>query len=108
LFPWHGRQKQAARRLWRIVLRKGGESADAAREMHKYVLRLLQELICQDVRHQPFKSSLVHFLAALGVNLDTLWLRTALEYSSLLGSLVYCVRVLAAEAFLPSEQRDKQ
>ncbi|KAF2022950.1 hypothetical protein EK21DRAFT_119233 [Setomelanomma holmii] len=40
LFPWHGRQKQAARRLWRIVLRKGEESADTAREMRKYVLRL--------------------------------------------------------------------
>jgi hypothetical protein len=32
LFPWHGRQKQAAGRLWRIVSRKGGESADTARE----------------------------------------------------------------------------
>jgi hypothetical protein len=31
LFPWHGRPKQAARRLWRIVSRKGeGESADTA------------------------------------------------------------------------------
>jgi hypothetical protein len=31
LFPWHGRQKQAARRLWTIVSRKGeGESADTA------------------------------------------------------------------------------
>ncbi|KAF2023332.1 hypothetical protein EK21DRAFT_81187, partial [Setomelanomma holmii] len=57
---------------------------------------------------QPFKSGLVHFLAALGVNPDTLRLHTAPEYSSLLGLLVYCVRVLAAEAFLPSEQRDKQ
>ncbi|KAF2022798.1 hypothetical protein EK21DRAFT_18996, partial [Setomelanomma holmii] len=57
---------------------------------------------------QPFERGLVHFLAALGVNLDTLRLRTAPEYSSLLGSLVYCVRVLATEAFLPSEQRNKQ
>ncbi|KAF2024025.1 hypothetical protein EK21DRAFT_79671, partial [Setomelanomma holmii] len=57
---------------------------------------------------QPFESGLVHFLTALSVNLDTLRLRTAPEYSSLLGSLVYCVRVLAAEALLPSEQRDKQ
>ncbi|KAF2024706.1 hypothetical protein EK21DRAFT_25931, partial [Setomelanomma holmii] len=57
---------------------------------------------------QPFEGGLVHFLAALGVNPDMLRLRTAPEYSSLLGSLVYGVRVLAAEAFLPSEQRDKQ
>ncbi|KAF2026005.1 hypothetical protein EK21DRAFT_75084, partial [Setomelanomma holmii] len=57
---------------------------------------------------QPFESGLVHFLAALGVNPDTLRLRTAPKYSSLLSSLVYGVGVLAAEAFLPSEQRGKQ
>jgi hypothetical protein len=47
LFPWNGRQKQAARRLWRIVSsRRGGESADTAQEARKYVLRLSEELIC--------------------------------------------------------------
>jgi hypothetical protein len=58
LFPWHGRQKQAARRLWKIVAHKEGrgESANTAQEASKYVLRLSQELICQDVCHQPFKS----------------------------------------------------
>jgi hypothetical protein len=71
------------------------------------VLRLT-ELICQDVCHRPFESSLIYFLAALGVNPDTLRLRTAPEYSSLLGSLVYCVRVLTTKAFLPSKQRGEQ
>jgi hypothetical protein len=107
LFPWYGRQKQAARRLWRICLRRE-ESTDTAQEARKYVLRLSQELICQDVCHQPFESDLIHFLAALGVNPDALRLRTAPEYSSLLGSLVYCVRVLVVEAFLPSKQRGEQ
>ena len=69
------------------------------------MLRLSQEFICQGVCHRPFESGLILFLAALGVNPDTLRLRTAPEYSSLLGSLVYCVRVLTTEAFLPSEQR---
>jgi hypothetical protein len=109
LFAWHGRQKQAARRLWRIVSRKGeGESANTAQEARKHVLQLSQELFCQDVCHRPFESGLVHFLAALGINLDTLRLRTALEYSSLLSSLVYCIRVLTAKAFLPSKHRDNQ
>jgi hypothetical protein len=44
----------------------------------------------------------------LGINPDSLRLRTAPEYSSLLGLLVYCVRVLVAEAFLPSQLRSKQ
>ena len=82
LFPWHSRQKQAARRLWGIVSRKKGEeSAATVQEVRKYVLRLSQELICQDVCHQPFESGLIHFLAALGINPDTLRLRTAPEFS---------------------------
>jgi hypothetical protein len=42
LFPWHGRQKQAARRLWKILAQKEGreESANTAHEARKYVLRL--------------------------------------------------------------------
>jgi hypothetical protein len=48
LFPRHSRQKQAARRLWKIVAHKGGrqESTDTAEEARKYVLRLTQELVC--------------------------------------------------------------
>jgi hypothetical protein len=107
LFPWHGRQKLTAQKLWCTVSRRG-EGADTAQEARKYVLRLSQALICQEVCHQPFKSGLVHFLAALGVNPDTMRLRTAPECSSLLGSLVYCVRVLVAEAYLPSKQRSEQ
>jgi hypothetical protein len=81
---------------------------DTARETRKYVLRLSEELIRQDVCHRPFESGLIHFLAALGIKPDTLRLRTAPECSSLLGSLVYCVRVLTTKAFLPSEQCSKQ
>ena len=109
LFPWHGRQKEAARRLWKIVSRENrGESTTTMHEARKYALRLSHGLICQDVCHQPFESGLIHFLAALGVNPDMLRLRTAPEYSSLLGSLVYYVRVLIVEAFLPSKQRSEQ
>jgi hypothetical protein len=65
------------------------------------MLRLSEELICQDVCHRPFDTDLIQFLAALGINPDTLRLCTAPEYSSLLGSLVYCVRVLNTEASSP-------
>jgi hypothetical protein len=70
LFPWHGRQKPAARMLWRIVSRKGGESDETVREACKYVMFLSEELICQDVCHKPFESGLIHFLAVLGINPD--------------------------------------
>jgi hypothetical protein len=29
LFPWHGREKQAARRLWRIISRKEEEESNS-------------------------------------------------------------------------------
>jgi hypothetical protein len=48
LFPWHRRQKQAARRLWKIVAHKEGreESANTAQEARKHVLQLSQKLFC--------------------------------------------------------------
>ena len=153
LFPWHGKQKLAAERLWlylsfddnenndnndvgssnrhqagrysqsRANVRRTGpsnsrqrspsrpssstESATVAKQ-RTYVLRLSQALICQEVYHQPFHSGLVHFLAALGVHPDTGRLRTAAEFSSLLSSLVYCIRALTVEIALPSSQRTEQ
>jgi hypothetical protein len=68
LFPWDGRQKQAARMLWRIVLRNGGECADTRREVREHVLSLSEALICQDVCHQPFESGFIHFLAVTVAN----------------------------------------
>jgi hypothetical protein len=54
VFSCNRRQKQAVRRLWRIVLHRGGEgreSVDIAQEARKYVLWLTKEFICQDVCH---------------------------------------------------------
>jgi hypothetical protein len=71
-------------------------------------LRLSETLICQEVYHQAFNSSLIHFLAALGIHPETSRLRTAAQFSSLLGSLVYCIRVLSVELWLPSCRRAEQ
>jgi len=111
LFPWHAGQKLAAIRLWRLAstttYSRAGEDS-IARDLPDAVLDLSKALLCHEIYHQPYQSGLVHFLAALGINPDTLRLRTALQYSSLLSSLVYCARVLTLEAFLPSDQRSEQ
>jgi hypothetical protein len=58
LFPWHGRQRQAAERLWQLVSSdttsgssSSSSSASTAAKQRKYILRLSEALICQQVYH---------------------------------------------------------
>ncbi|KAF1922123.1 uncharacterized protein M421DRAFT_48962, partial [Didymella exigua CBS 183.55] len=115
LFPWHGKQKLAATRLWELLNSNSSDSSSSSSsssertaKQRTYVLRLSQQLICHKLHHRPFSSGLVHFLAALGINPETNRLCTAPEYSPMLSSLVYCVRALAVETFLPASQREAQ
>jgi hypothetical protein len=110
LFPWHGKQKLDATRLWELLNSNSSNSSSSERKAKQrtYVLRLFQQLICHKVHYRPFSSGLVHFLAALGINPETNRLRTAPEYSCMLGSLVYCVQGLAVEMFLPASQQEAQ
>lgn len=105
LFPWHSLQKRAAERLWKLITSADASSSESTARQRTYVLRLSQALICQQVYHQPFHSSLIHFLAALGVYAETSRLRTAAQFSSTLSSLIYCVRVLSIELCLPASGR---
>ncbi|EMD58130.1 hypothetical protein COCSADRAFT_356738, partial [Bipolaris sorokiniana ND90Pr] len=57
---------------------------------------------------QPFASAIVHFLTTLSIHPETSRLRTAAKFSSILSSLVYCVRILAIKFFLLADKRAKQ
>jgi hypothetical protein len=46
-------------------------NSERTAKQRTYVLRLPQQLICHKVHHRPFSSGQVHFLAALGINLET-------------------------------------
>jgi hypothetical protein len=83
-------------------------SADIAQEEQSVVLCLSQSLICQDIYHQPFHSGLIHFLAALAINPDINRLRDAPQFASLLSSIIYYIRVLTTESYLPSTLRAEQ
>jgi hypothetical protein len=107
LFPWHDKQKLAAERLWKYLSQNDSSGTTIAKQ-RTYVLRLSYALICQELYGQPFASAIVHFLAALGIHPETSRLRTAAEFSPLLGSLVYCVRALMIEFFLPADKRAEQ
>jgi hypothetical protein len=83
-------------------------SADIAQEEQSVVLYLSQSLICQDIYHQPFHSGLIHFLATLTINPDINRLRDTPQFTSLLSSIIYCIRVLTIESYLPSTLRAEQ
>jgi hypothetical protein len=50
----------------------------------------------------------VQYLAVLGINTQTNRLRTAKNFSYMLASVVYCIRVLAVEKILPTAKRNNQ
>ncbi|KAF1948815.1 hypothetical protein CC80DRAFT_430552, partial [Byssothecium circinans] len=47
-----------------------------------------------------FSSRLIHFLTMLGINAKANHLRMVKNYSYILTSMVYCIRVLAIEKLL--------
>jgi hypothetical protein len=53
-------------------------------------------------------SSLIQYLAVLGIDTQTNRLRTAKNYSYILASVIYCTRVLAIEKLLPVVGREEQ
>jgi hypothetical protein len=60
------------------------------------------------VRRDIFKSAILHFLAILGIDEEINRLRQANDFSYILASVVYCMRVLAIEIILPSTEREDQ
>ena len=102
LFRWHGRQKELAEQLW-AVLDEGDEKVQL-----NVLLKVLASFIFQHTENVPLESGLFHFLAVLGIDAQTKRLRTAKNYSYMLAGMVYCTRVVAVEAILPSSTRDQQ
>lgn len=74
----------------------------------KALLDFYESLIFQGVRRDVFKSAILHFLAVLGIDEEINQLRQANDFSYMLASIVYCVRVLAVEIILPSTEREDQ
>jgi hypothetical protein len=69
---------------------------------------VLASFILVSIGDWPFSSRLVHFLAVLGIDAKIDCLRTAKNYSYMLASVVYYMRVLGLEKLLLAAQRDEQ
>jgi hypothetical protein len=103
LYPWQGRQKDLLRRV-----REGIENGWDKKSQLKALLDFYESLIFQRVRGDTFKSAILHFLAVLGIDEETRRLRRANDFSYMLAGVVYCMRVIAVEVILPSEEREDQ
>jgi hypothetical protein len=103
LYPWQGRQKELLSRF-----RESVEEDWNPKSQQQALLEFYESLIFQHVRGDTFKSAILHFLAVLGINEETRRLREANDFSYMLAGMVYCIRVIAAEIILPSEEREAQ
>jgi hypothetical protein len=103
LYPWQGQQKELLKRV-RESIEKGWDE----KSQLKALLEFYDSLIFQRVRGDTFKSVILHFLAVLGIDEETRRLRQANDFSYMLAGIVYCIRVIAIEVILPSEERDNQ
>jgi hypothetical protein len=74
----------------------------------KALLDFYESLVFQHVRGDTFKSAILHFLAVLGIDEETRRLRQANDFSYILASIVYYMRVIAVEVILLSEEREDQ
>jgi hypothetical protein len=103
LYPWQSRQKDLLRRV-----REGIENGWDKKSQLKALLDFYESLIFQHVRGDTFKSTILHFLAVLGIDEETKRLRQANDFSYILAGIVYCIRVIAVEVILPSGEREDQ
>ncbi|GAB7357797.1 hypothetical protein MBLNU459_g0613t1 [Dothideomycetes sp. NU459] len=103
LFPWKADQKSRAERLWRSV-----EAKEDEKQQLDSMLELFTSFIFQPVRGDVFVGGLMHFLAVLAIDEETERLRQANDFSYLLAGVVYCIRMFAIEAILPSAARQYQ
>ena len=72
------------------------------------MLEFLGSFIFYTVIDRPFSSTLIHFLAILGIDEEMQRLRLANNYSFILAGMVYCMRALGVEVLLSSAYRDEQ
>ena len=72
------------------------------------LLRLIKSFVFITVRGDVFSSGLLHFLAVLSIDEEMGRLREANDFSYMLARVVYCTRIFAVKAILPSAERDCQ
>ncbi|KAL5374996.1 hypothetical protein PMIN06_011931 [Paraphaeosphaeria minitans] len=107
LFPWTDEQKRLARALWGS-LDSETQDDNQREDQLQVLLDSIVSFVLVTSGDKPFSNALVHYLAVLGIDINTHRPRTAKNYSYMLAGVVYCVRVLSIEKLLPAALRDEQ
>jgi hypothetical protein len=71
------------------------------------LLESLTLFILTSYSNKALSSSLVQFLAVLGIDTETKRLHTAKNYLYILAGIVYCAQVLGVEKLLPAAERNE-
>ena len=102
LFTWTNDQKSRAVKLWDAL------NGDNRATQIEALLASISSFIFTAYHPVALSTSLIQFLAVLGIDPEMARLRNAKNYSYMLAGMVYCVRVIALENLLPGSQRDTQ
>jgi hypothetical protein len=103
LYPWHGDQRHLLKRVRDSIEDGWDEKAQL-----DALLKFYNSLIFQHVRGDTFQSAILHFLAVLGIDTQARRFRSANDFSYTLAGVLYCIRVIAVETILPSDERETQ
>ncbi|CAD0099048.1 unnamed protein product [Aureobasidium mustum] len=95
LFPWNDQLERALEEVWRLIVLEGDTSSVEDDQIPATV-----EL------SRVF--ALIHFMAVMGIDETNARLRDGNDYSYMIAGLVYVSRIVAAEALLPSLDRENQ
>lgn len=107
LFPWNDQLERALEEVWGLIVLEGDTSSVEDNQIPAMV-ELSRVLLFKKVWNDRFDSALIHFMAVMGIDETNARLRDGNDYSYMAAGLVYVSRIVAAEALLPSLDRENQ
>ncbi|KAG9977930.1 hypothetical protein KCU98_g9749, partial [Aureobasidium melanogenum] len=107
LFPWNDQLERALEEVWRLIVLEG-DTSSVEDDQIPAMVELSRALLFKKVWNDRFDSALIHFMAVMGIDETNARLRDGNDYSYMIAGLVYVSRIVAAEALLPSLDRENQ
>ncbi|CAD0011788.1 unnamed protein product [Aureobasidium pullulans] len=107
LFPWNDQLESAIQKVWTSVIYEG-DTSSVEDDQIPAMVELCKVLLFRKVWNDRFDSAMIHFMAVMGIDETNARLRDGNDYSYMIAGLVYVSRLVAAEALLPSLERENQ
>ncbi|CAD0049699.1 unnamed protein product [Aureobasidium pullulans] len=85
-----------------------GDTSSVEDDQIPAMVELCKVLLFRKVWNDRFDSAMIHFMAVMGIDETNARLRDGNDYSYMIAGLVYVSRLVAAEALLPSLERENQ